>query len=220
MIRKVRGLALALVALLAMSGLTASSSSAHNVVSTNGTYPQHLVTEDIGQPDVITINDSQLTCVEESGTGTLNGPSTVWETTFLFQTCSTVGAGFHNMTVTHNGCVFKTIWKEHVEKHWDRGTGQLTCPEGKVGEIHHYSSAHNKLTGIASCTNTVGSQVFVGTLNVTSLTTSGDMEAHGQVNFTVQTHGACTFGFTLNQTATLDASTTGRATSGEPIHME
>ena len=57
-------------------------------------------------------------------------------------------------------------------------------------------------------------------LSVTSLTASGDMLAHGQITIVLQTHGACSFGFTINQTATLDASTTGKATSGAPIHME
>ncbi len=217
MIRNLKALGPALVALAAMSAIMASSASAHKFTST-GVYPQAFIVEDVGAADQFTLGENSMECHGETHTGTLNAPTTTIEVTPEYgETCRTGNSATWNMTVTENGCKLHIEWAEHVAADHDKIKIKLVCTLGKGVEIHHYSSQPHSGS---SCTNTIVPQTATGTLTATSLTPSGDILLEGSVGITQQTHGACSFGFTINQNATFDVSKAVRAVSGAAIHIE
>jgi len=157
------------------------------------------------------VGSSTLTCSGETYTANAPaGTTNVLSFTPNYINCKTEGAAFNNVTVTHNGCNFNFT---------STGPIHIACPIGKTIEVHHYSSTANHTAGTSSCTETIGSQTAVGNATYTNLV-SGSVETSGSVTVTLQTHGACSFGFTINQEATYTFSDTVTATSKEAIHVK
>ncbi len=221
MIRNLKALGLALVALFAMSAVVASSASAvTNITTTSGPYPKHLIADDIGVEDIFKVGTSEITCHGETYTTQLEGPSTSIEVTPEYgETCRTKTSPHWNVTVTENGCKIKFAVVAHgAVTDEDKVSAEVVCAAGKVIEIHHFAenvTPHSSLR----CTNTVHAQKAGGTLTATSLTATGDIELHGTVTLVDTTHGPCSFGFTLNQEAEFIASTTLKDTAGTRIHI-
>jgi hypothetical protein len=223
MIRNLKALGVAVVALAAMSAIAASSASAHKITVSNNVYPQTLIGTDVPPADTFVIGSNVISCEGETYTATLAAPSTTIEATPEYgETCQTVGTDPHwNVTVTENGCKIHFEWSEHVATDHDKVKVKVVCPTGKVIEIHHYNGSTPHKDPI--CTNTVGAQTAVGTLTATSLTktaTTGDILLEGTVHLTEQTHEECSFGFTINQTAEFNATTTIETKSGVRVHIE
>lgn len=224
MIRKLKALGLALVAICALSALAASSASAVTHI-TSAKYPQHLTGEDIGAADKFIIPEQPpLICEDETYTADLTEARTFLDFTPSYVGCKTENAAFNDITVTHNGCKFRFTTVGHIKT--DEDTIQVSivgCTQhaGKATsiEIHHYASAAKHLAGESKCTNTVGEQTAQHHLIATSETAKNDIVIHGTVTVSMQTHGACSLGFTLNKTAEFVASDTVFATSGERIHI-
>lgn len=217
MIRNLKTLGLALVAMLAMSTVAASSASAiGKFTTTSGPYPKHLIGEDVGEADVFKVGNNEISCHGESYTAQLTGPTSTVEVTPEYgNTCQTVGSGW-NITVTENGCTLHFEVIATIATDEDKVTPSLKCPGPSVIEKHHYTnSAHSTL----ACTNTVHPQMTESTITATSLTASGDILLEGTVKLTDTTHGACSFGFTLSQAAEFITSTTIRDTAGTRIHI-
>lgn len=215
MIRNLKALGLALVTMLVIGAVVASSASAIGKFTTSsGPYPKHLIGEDVGAFDAIVIGSGQIGCHGETYTAQLTeATSTIEATPEYGNTCQTVGSGW-NVTVTENGCKFHFEVVSTIATDEDKVTVSLKCPS--VMELHHYTnSSHTTL----ACTNTIHSQMTDGTLTATSLTGSGDVLLEGTAKLSVTTHGACSFGFTLSQGAECVHDMTIRDTSGTRIHI-
>jgi hypothetical protein len=220
MTRNLKALGLALIATFAMSAVAASSASAlGEFTSTSGPYPKHLVVEDVGAADVFTVGGSEaFACHNETHTLKLTGPVKTIEAAPEFgETCQVVGSAHWNQTPTENDCKLHFEWESNVATDHDKVKVKVVCPPLKAIEIHRYNDSTPH--GSSFCTSTVGSQTASGTLTATSETGSGDILLEGTVGLTYQTHGACSFNFTLNPAAEFIASTTVRDTAGTRIHI-
>lgn len=210
MLNKFKALGLALVAVLAMSALAASSASAEKFTSADGTT-QTVTASDVGAEDVFIVNNSTLTCEGETFAGHLEAGKATTALTFdpNWVNCKTEGAASNNVTVTDNNCgiIFKTT-PNGVE---------IECGTGKVIEVHHYTagSAHTSST----CTETIGAQVPVNIAGPTYTNNGGHVDATGEAEVSLQTHGSCSLGFTLTQKATYKYSVTAKGSSGA-IHVK
>lgn len=212
--RRVFGLSL--VAIFAMGVLVAPAASAHNITSTGG-YPQHLISQDVGTPDELTYSEDVLSCHGEQYTAVLSAETTTIEATPEFgETCQTAGGPHWDLTITENGCKVHFEWVEHVATDHDKVKVKLVCEGTNKIEVHHYSGTPH---GSPPCTNTFASQTGSGTLSAKSQTATNDLLLEGQVGVVTNTHGSCTFGFTLNININYDVSTTVSAKSGARIHI-
>ena len=202
--RNFKALGLALVAVFAMSAVVASSASATSFTAES--YPQHLTAEDIAPADKFTVSGNELSCTDETFTAQ-SGLAATTTLEFIpdYVNCKTEGSAFNNVTVTENGCTFT------FDAH---GHSIVDCPVNQKIEIHHYSNqAHTS----SSCTNTVAAQNISGTVTYTNEADGVKVTGTPQVN--LQTHGGCSFGFTINVASTYDLSVKVRATSGAKIDV-
>ncbi len=184
--------------------LTTKNEKRHTMTSTS--YPQHLTTTDVGEADKIEVAESVATCSGETFTVTLSEAVQTLSFTPEWKDCKTEGAAFNNVTVTHNGCA--------LVFHTEPEDVSLTCPTGKVIEMHHYGTQPH---GSSSCTLTIAAQAVE--TNPTYTNESDQVAVSGTADMTAQTHGACSFGFTLNQSATYTYSLKVSATSGAAIDV-
>ena len=213
--RNFKALGLALVAVFAMSAVVASSASATAFTSVK--YPQHLIGEDTGAPDVFTVSGNELTCTDETFTSDITAQSTTLNFIPSYVNCKTAGAAFNNVTVTTNGCTFTFDAHGHSVIDCPTTPAQQQQAHKQHGpiEIHHYS---NQGHTTVSCTNTVGPQNISGTVTYTN-DPDGTVTVNGTPQVNLQTHGGCSFGFTINVVSTYDLSVKVRATSGEKIDV-
>ena len=216
MIRNFKALGLALMAIFALSAMTASVASANpKFTSATGVYPQHLVAEDtVGSEDEFTVSSFALTCSGETFTATLSAASNAVSFTPNYVNCKTKGSTFNNVTVTHNGCNFEFTATTTVSATESRGPVHIKCP--KPLEIHHFSDEKHTTS---SCTNTVVTQTATGEASYTNQA-AGHVFVHGSLGVTVATHGPCTFGLTTNVNSTYHLSDTVTATSGAVVHVK
>ncbi len=187
-------LGLALFVSLVALGTAVPSASASEFTVEEKLY---VVGTDTGAEDLFTTFGSEYSCLDEQITS--ESPVASTELTFAptFTNCKTPGAAFNNVTITANGCDYLLKVTEAVETDRDHGTFSIACPVGKVIEIHRYGSeaTHKELK--SDCTTTIGAQSATGKVSYTSNTLADDIEAHGQLMLTAQSHGTCSFGFTL-----------------------
>jgi hypothetical protein len=205
--RKLKVLGLTLTAALALSGLAASGASA--VEFTAASYPTHVVATDEFNDDVFHIGGATtLECDNESFTATLTAKSKTISFTPSWVDCRTAGVPFYDVTVTHNGC--------NLVFHTTPNNVSITCPTGKVIEIHHYNnSAHTSLR----CTDTVGAQQPVLLEGPTYTNKHPGVTVSGKAEVTLQTHGECSFGFTINQQASYTYTVVANPTTGGTIDV-
>jgi archaellum component FlaG (FlaF/FlaG flagellin family) len=206
-----------LVAVFAMIAVMASSATATSPTFTASKYPVHLVSDDVEPEDAFTQSGSEVTCSEESYTShSLTGPTKAITVTPTYYKCHTENGT--PVTVTLNGCDFKFTVAKNMATDHDQGTVDLICPDTKNIEIHHYPSHSNHAIGSTSCTTTI----FVGEygpVTYTSTTSTSDVLVEGEIPLSAQTHGACSFGLTVNGTVTYDASIKIRDKGGVRLHV-
>ena len=230
MIRNLKALGLALFAILAMGALAAASASAQEgeVFATNAVYPVHLTGEDVtataGDPTpALTGSDEVIECSESTYTGNL---TTVSKRITIIPTYNKCSSGASPVTVTMNGCDYEFHHATTVVGNTDAWavTADLKCPVGKVVEIHKYSSAANHTSGSSNCTLTLSQSVANSNLPGSTIyeETNGDaidsLRIEGTVKPAAQTHGACSFGFTVNIGTSLHISAT--VTGNEPVGIK
>ena len=218
MIRNLKALGLALVAMLAMGAMAVASASAQaghiSVAAPPATLTGTDVKETAGEPTPsLTANEEKVHCTSTkvTYTATLEAASNAELTVApKYEDCA---IGTAPATVTMNGCDYKfydltTVTSPHK---WSI-LADLQCPVEKQVEIHKYSSAHNHTTGVTTCTMTLRDEAANDGLGGTTVTEETDakdsLRLEGTVEPTAQTHGACSFGFTLNIKTKLHISAT------------
>ncbi len=217
MIRNLKTLGLALVAVLALGALVASSASAVGKFTSPVGYPQHVVGEDIGAGDIFTAGaEMQVACSGETYTATLNASTSALTVTPTFKDCTTPGGEF---TILMNSCQFELTVTETVTADHDKGQMHVRCPTGLIMETHQFAGPQQHASNMSNCKITTGPQTGTGSLHYTSETGSKDLQVHGQIELSGQFHGACSFGFTINTNFTFHLSLTLKATSGAAIHV-
>jgi hypothetical protein len=218
MIRNLKALGLALVAILAMAVFASSASAESPGIFTAKTYPAHIYAEDTD--DTFTVAGNIIQCTHGTFTGVAEKASTKITIEPEYTNCTKNGT--EPATVTMNKCayVFEVgTMTGHTEAH---GSVEIECPVGKVIEVHSYTN-HAAHTGNSpNCTVTIGPQT-VGNVTYTNnlATTDVFVESTDKEGIIVaaQTHGACSFGLTINTTGDYDAGVTVTATESNPIHV-
>lgn len=207
-----------LIAALALTALGVTSAHAQPKF-TSSSYPQAVPAEDSGAEDIFTVSGNEVLCTGEALTGALLAASSGLSMTPHYENCKTRNAAFTNLTVTHNGCNLEFTASTTIEKDHNGGRVHVKCPEGKLIELHHYSTLSNHQAGVSACTQTLGSSTSEGSVTYTNVT--GNVLIEGAFafkdNFVV--HGDCSLGFTLNLTFIYDIGITARTTSGASLHV-
>ena len=227
MIRNLKALGLALIAVFAIGAVMVASASATlgHLTSTRTGVETFGTGSDTGAEDALHKFGSTLTCTHDTFIfGKYNStkepgvhnplilPASTVTVTPFYTGCS---SGSEPATVTMNGCDFVF--------HLTDGKVDLICPVGKVVEIHRYSNAHNHATGISNCTTTIKPKTGMGTLTYKNLA-GGDVEVNGTITgLTVESHGACSFGFTIENSegtyTLLEDIVEGEDTAGNPVSV-
>jgi len=128
MIRNLKALGLALVAVFAMSAIAASAASALEFTATNGNYPVKFSgTQPAAEPHAFTADGFTTECKVAEFNGTQKAKSSTSSATPTYKECEVAGSGgFLSATVTMNGCeyVFDVSGGANA-------TVDLVCPAGK-----------------------------------------------------------------------------------------
>jgi hypothetical protein len=236
MIRNLKTLGLALVAVFAMSAVVASAASAKHLGQHASLFTTNAAAGEQAGVDIEQIGTNQfqltglppLTCtsVKLHGKAITPGPSSTYITvTPTFETCHIVLAGLtKGVTVTHNECNFTfnatTTTTENTPSGltFDR-TASVTieCPVGKQIQIHVYSTANPPHSQVI-CTYDVGPQGPLQGIELTNKvntpTAVNDVEAHIKVTTAVQnTIKSAVCGQNENTSAVYEGTATIRATN-------
>ena len=140
--RNFRSLALAFVAIFAMSAVVASGASAFKL--TSNSYPATISGTQIGT-DVFSTNAGTVSCSEVTYSGSIYEASSEPEVTPSYSGCTAFG--FINTPIDVNGCKYRTHARTQTNQDTYDGTLDVVC------------SGTNKITVTGSgCTVTIGSQ--------------------------------------------------------------
>ncbi len=212
MIRNLKILGLGLTAALAISAVGASTASA--IELTAGGYPAHLHGTSVNVGSKTTApNMMEFRC--PTSTGQISKASS----SFSLSPGGCATADGTKLGHTMNGCEYVFGVTTKVASDHASGTMAITCPVGKLIEVHQYVSESAETSGTSNCTFTISSGSGLGTVTYTSDTAKGHVLVQGTVgNFTNQTHGACTFGFTINGNLTFHHEFTLEA-KGATLHV-
>jgi hypothetical protein len=220
MIRNLKVLGLALVAVFAMSALIASTASAISQGKfTAKTYPAHIFASDTD--DVFTVLGQELVCSHQTFTGVLAAASTDLTVTPEYTGCENK-TNKKTATVTHNECVY-TFTAGTVTSATDvHGTVDIVCPIGKEIEVHVYNNhAHTSLW----CTLVIPTQAGLKVTYTNEATGHVRIEGtEGAGNpiegITGTAKGECTAGLNVHfTTAKYDAGVTVEGTNGNEIDV-
>jgi hypothetical protein len=197
MIRNLKILGLALVAVFALIALAASAASAQGKLTTSDGKPATLVGTETGVSgaglNAWTAFGSKIECILGFGTGhqynvtphvpVPHGATTITITPH-YKNCHTFIPETKPLTVTMNGC----DWVVHIGATTGGvagtygGTADVVCPLGKNIEIHVYNSAAHTET---LCTLTVTPRNGITGGHVTNTPASGDLDVQGTGTGTV-----------------------------------
>lgn len=222
MIRNLKTLGLALVALFAFSAIAASAASAQNGKITS-TGPVTLdATENAGQINALTAFGGKIECPGSTGTGHKynvtphelipSGAETITVTPDVNEpNCVAIEGGTtHKVTITENGCDGVThIGETTGVADTYRGTGDIVCPTGQSIIIDVYFSSSNE--NLKVCEITIGSQSGLSGPTVKD-TTAGDLEVQGTTTgIRASKSGVC--GSATTETAEAEGSGTVKGTN-------
>jgi hypothetical protein len=216
MTHNLKTLALALLAMLAMGAMTASAASALPEL-TAGEHGK-VVGEPVGVMES-TIGSRALTCSEVSFLASnLQTSQTTLTVTPDYRKCTTTpvfGIVLH-LTVTMNGCDY-LFHMTGIDGATYTASVDLTCPAGKLVELHLYkNAAHTE----EACTMTTGPQTGKTINEVTNVPGSpNDLLIHHDLTMTTAIDGSavlCGSGTstTVEGTSTLRAFNTAGAQVG------
>jgi|SRR5215207_4083323 len=212
MIRNLKALGLALVAVLAMSAFAASASQAKNLTTETGKYPATITA---GQKTLheFTVSGRVVTCATASFTGTLSAASKELTVAPTYTTCHTVVFGeTWPVTVTTNGCHYLLTNTPENQIH-------LTCAAGQGIEIHIYTSHANHTAGTSVCTYKVDPQTISTGVSYENTATGSpggkgavDIKAAASPIVTTRTGGSELLCGPATQNATYTGVASGHAT--------
>lgn len=153
MIRNLKALSLALVAVFAMSAVVGSPASAQQGELTSD-GPVKLTGKDSGEKISLTGFEMSVTCEGEYTIGLENEtPHTFWDPSIIFVAIFTIAPHYNNCeastgetTLTMNGCDYLI----HVVNDGGGGefgtTADIVCPGSSQIEVHMYSSSSHSLS--------------------------------------------------------------------------
>jgi hypothetical protein len=188
MIRQFKALGLALVAILAMSALGASTADAEKgAVLTAEKYPAKF---DGTQTTAVIMNRAgrQTTCAGATVTTEITGPATTGSGIPVFENCHTIILGNKfPITVTMNGCelVLHATADFIGGVHTYTAIGDLVCPEGKQMETHVYSNATKHLENVSLCTYKTPPQSGLKGIDITNKAPAGGTKDHIEVHLNI-----------------------------------
>lgn len=181
MARNLKVLGLGLVAVLALSAVSASGAMALTPKVQVGTGDGHLDGTQIGNIVTTVGGGRTITCeTVKFSTSLAEATANVPNITALYEKCHSTLAGVKvPATLTMNGCTF-TIHVGATTGGTDQyaATTDIACPAEKVIEVHVYkegTNANEHLPENQLCGYTIGGQSGVGSSTITNITTS-DME--------------------------------------------
>ncbi len=220
MIRNIKALGLAAMAILAMAAFASSAMAEKPGTFTASSYPVHVFGEDTD--DTFTVSGSVLNCTHGTFSGEAKAASTSITITPVYTNCTKNST--EPATVTTNGCayVFEVgTMSNHAEAH---GSVEIECPAGKSIEVHSYANHTTHTSGSSNCTITVGPQTVENVL-YTNKEENGIKHIHLEstngtgIIVSTQIHGSCSFGFTLTPSGDYDAGVTVKGTNGVSIDV-
>jgi hypothetical protein len=157
MIRNLKALGLALVAMLAMSAVVASAGQAANFTAAE--YPATLTGEQIAsEKHVFTVaGGRKVTCEGATFSGTLTSPSSTQTITPAYSAChANILGAILPATVTFNDCDYLFHVTAGATHDWT-GTADLVCPTKDV-EIHVYKESATHIDANEVCHYTITGQ--------------------------------------------------------------
>ncbi len=176
---RLKVLGVALIAVLALTGIAAGAAHAETPIMSELASPA-VTTLDAN--DVTGTEDGKLarftigggaryiecTAAKQLSNATVIGSATTVTATPTFEACFSNGLKTVPVTVTHNGCTFTlTATKENGEqKVFEDLT--IDCPEGKSVEVHVYESEAAHAANKSFCTYTIKPQTVAAFAEVTS----------------------------------------------------
>lgn len=230
MIRNIKVLGLALVAVFAFSAVAASAASAANGTLTS-TGPVTLDgTEIAGQLNALTEDGKTVECPGSTITGHKynvtphelipSGAQTITLTPDYNQaTCVAIEPGVtRKATVTQNGCDY-VLHLEETNGETDTYSSKvdIVCAAGQSILVHVYFSSSNE--NLEVCTITVGPQTGLTGAKVTD-TTTGDLTVHGTLTGIHATRsGVCGSASTTEDEFHINATVKGTNNLGEPTSI-
>lgn len=213
MISNLRSFGLTLIAVATVAAMIAPASSANEAgIFSAGSYPAHISGIDVD--DTITTSGTTLACKTTTYTGTLGGASTQLTLTPTYKDCTKDGTP---ATITMNGCAYIFNVGSGTGAHWN-GTVHIECP-GSVIEIHRYASSVTHAEGKSNCTVTIFEQPNLTGITYTNNAPTNRIVIEGTFSPAIQLHGSCSFGFTINTTATYHLGVEIEGANGNAIHV-
>ncbi|HET6997152.1 MAG TPA: hypothetical protein VFI03_01055 [Solirubrobacterales bacterium] len=156
MIRNLKALGLAVVAVLAMSAVVASAAQAE-ANFTASEYPAYVTGEQETGVHEFLGAGTGVTCTGAHFLShALGGPSPDLTVTAAYTGCKDTTFGLSS-TVTMNGCTYTFTTPTKVATDHYTGKVDLVCPAGKVVEVH-----------VATCTLTISPKTELGTVTYTN----------------------------------------------------
>jgi hypothetical protein len=231
MIRNLKALGLALVAVFAMSAVAASAASAQtqgHLTSETGEPVTLIGTETGGAgANALTAFGTVAECPGSIYTGhalnsedPLESSATAGTLTAHFnQSACATGEG-REVTIETNGCDITLEAGETVGQEEYEGGGELVCPLGKKAHVGVWSAGSNHTEG-RLCTLEFGAQSGSGSLRIVN-TPAGDVDVVGAIGgIQVTRHGLCLLdgkGTTTNSGEVhVDATVEATNAVGEPV---
>jgi len=225
MIRNLKVLGLALVAVFAMSAVAASAASAANGVLTS-TGPVTLVGDEDGTNALTGANGGVVTCSGSTVAGHKVGtteliPSGSGEATLTpnYVNCLTALSGTnHKTTVTLNGCDYKLTIGATTAGGGYSVTADLVCPATKDVQVEVYPFAGSELGGVV-CTITIQPQTGLTGPELTNVTGSpNDLTLAGAFTgiHSSQSGSGCTTESSTTDVLDVNYTVTGRNAEGNP----
>jgi hypothetical protein len=179
MIRNLKTLGLALVAVLAMSAMTASAANAQ-LEDAELTSEASPVTLDGTQEglQVLTRDGRTVSCSVADFHAEAEPGDTTIDIVPTYENCvSNINSP---ATVTMNGCKYRFHLKKDTIDHGGgnitstyTAEAKLTCPPNQKVQIHVYSSHNNHTNNVNLCTYEFGEQTVGGTIDLTNEPVSG-----------------------------------------------
>ena len=214
MIRNLKVLGLALVAVFAMSAMAASAAQAVTptlVTGGNSTLEGDQVT---GTVHEFTVGARAVRCSKAHFTGSATASQTTLTITPEYKECSTtpvLGVSLF-ATVTMNGCDYLFQGLTHVDPDYS-ATVDIVCPGTSKIEVHIYS---NSGEGSEICTLTIESgQTGLATNTITNVAGSpDDLLIHHNVKVKTENHGNQTICGAATSEAEYHGTTTLKAFIG------
>lgn len=160
-----KALGLALIAVVALSALTASAAQATGGVTT-ATYPAFLTGKDVntkhGTLTRLSIGNGArfVECTKADLDATIANEGKKSTTTVTveptYENCFANGLSTVPATVTLNGCDFTLSSTALAVKGVTNATAAVMCPEGKQIQIHIYENEAQHKAGVSLCTYDIG----------------------------------------------------------------